>query len=441
MSEPMKKPMEVKPESFVPSPPVLAKLLDEVKGNVTEEIQTKFGVMNFNISKGGPYKFIGKSVYARAFGDWGDISGDIFGGMWGKSKKIFEELDKLTEYASDEPYDAALLTWNLFNNKTTEVHDLKFAKTELLGYTIGRFMKTDCPVPNGMDCIDIPEIQIGKGWVKRGGYADIEFDVRNAIEKDGIFESTSWKFMAEVNKQDENGDKWFGMYVACRPMSAEARNKWEQGREKTEAEKEKERLRMEQTLEQQNQIKPILIEKLNNTVFNSNPINIDINTLEKNQEGDMKVWYENGLLNMKIDEARRNNYVATPQSFSLPLKINLRAKTDSVDIRLRYGDGRLILNFVNNPSSLQLICVKNGKGGVVKSNGEIPINEFVDIEWIITKECMAVKINGELRHIASDYNYIDEFTNNAEYNPRHPVLICAAYNSTVTVESLEITEF
>jgi len=187
---------------------------------------------------------------------------------------------------------------------------------------------------------------------------------------------------------------------------------------------------------EQEKIKPFLIEKMNK-IISSNPVNIDLTTLE--QSGDMNVWYKDGLLNMKTDEARKKNYVATPQKFTAPLKIILRAKTDSNDIRIRYGKGRLIFN-IHNSTDLSLIDISNGKGSVVKSDGTIPINEFVDIEWIITKEFMAVNVNNKLRHIASDYAYINEFNNNANYQPSNQILLCAAYDSTVTVETLQITE-
>jgi len=146
------------------------------------------------------------------------------------------------------------------------------------------------------------------------------------------------------------------------------------------------------------------------------------------------------LLTMKAEEAMKVNYYATPQKFNAPLKINLRAMTDGNDIRIRYGSGRLILNLHNKPDDLQLICINNGKSSGIKANGQLPTNEFVDIEWFIGKKVMGVKVNGELRHISDNYAYIKEFSDTPNYQPCEQVLICSAYNSTVTVKSLQITE-
>ena len=53
---------------------------------------------------------------------------------------------------------------------------------------------------------------------------------------------------------------------------------------------------------------------------------------------------------------------------------------------------------------------------------------------------MAVKLNGELRHIDMDYKYIQEFSNNPEYNMSGTVCVGTEHSSTVTVESMCVTE-
>ena len=42
--------------------------------------------------KFGPYRFIGKSVYARAGANY---SGQIFGGLWQNSNWVFNEPEKI----------------------------------------------------------------------------------------------------------------------------------------------------------------------------------------------------------------------------------------------------------------------------------------------------------------------------------------------------------
>ena len=51
----------------------------------------------------GPYRFIGKSVYARA---GSNHSGFIFGSLWQYSKPVFDTLDRLNAYATAETDNA-----------------------------------------------------------------------------------------------------------------------------------------------------------------------------------------------------------------------------------------------------------------------------------------------------------------------------------------------
>jgi len=153
----------------------------------------------FEIVKFGPYRFIGKSVYARA-----GVSGTIFGGLWDNANWVFEELDKLSAYATDEVYNAALVNW--------EKYDIK---TELIGYTVGRFMKTDTPVPvnvpEKMDYFDIPKTFIAKGWFNNGGRrADAEAIVLDALSLYPEYANAVYHFMVEVYNKDA-----YGYYINC----------------------------------------------------------------------------------------------------------------------------------------------------------------------------------------------------------------------------------
>jgi len=158
----------------------------------------------------GPYRFIGKSVYART-----GISGKIFGCLWENSDWIFEIIDGLQEYAVEDTHNAALCTFNKYDKKT-----------ELIGYTFGRFMRADTPVPNGMDFFDIPECRIAKGFLrgKFDGRFDVDADFDNAsamikkeITQQGIILKPSAKiFAAEIypTLPDSDGFSVFGKYIA-----------------------------------------------------------------------------------------------------------------------------------------------------------------------------------------------------------------------------------
>jgi hypothetical protein len=76
----------------------------------------------------------------------------------------------------------------------------------------------------------------------------------------------------------------------------------------------------------------------------------------------------------------------------------------------------------------------------IHGRGEVPVGEFADIEWVIGKEAMMIKVNGELRHIGNDYPYVAKYAEDAGYTLNGTVAVAAAWGSTVTVESLSVTE-
>lgn len=69
-------------------------------------------------------------------------------------KWIFEKIDRLADFATSEVNNVALLTGDKYDEEK-----------RLLGYTVGRFMKPDTPVPDEMDFFDIPDMYVAKGWI------------------------------------------------------------------------------------------------------------------------------------------------------------------------------------------------------------------------------------------------------------------------------------
>jgi effector-binding domain-containing protein len=153
----------------------------------------------------GPCRFIGKSVYAPPG------SGELFGALWGNSEGIFEAIDKLKDYFTEEVHNVALLTWDRYTEEN-----------KVMGYTVGRFMKAGAPVPEGLDFIDLPGGFVAKGWVK-GEFDDMiqnaEALTAEAAKQQDKYELT-WKFMAEVYTDEtipEDGvSSVLGYYIACK---------------------------------------------------------------------------------------------------------------------------------------------------------------------------------------------------------------------------------
>lgn len=153
-----------------------------------------------------------------------------------------------------------------------------------------------------------------------------------------------------------------------------------------------------------------------------------------------------------------NGLIGTPQSFTAPIKIEMRAKTDSTNLRLYYGRSQsnywgawVHLNGAGNDGELYGIeelgmddeslwmndlAVENEH--YHESATRIPVNEFINVEWILGKTVMAIKINGEIRVASREYEYIEAFKNG--FSVTSPVYPAPGRGSTITVEKLRITE-
>ena len=198
------------------------------------------------------------------------------------------------------------------------------------------------------------------------------------------------------------------------------------------------------------------LKKIETSTPRNKPVDIDLRTMipdERAAKNGLALHYtDDGL--MVIHTHSGNGLVGTPQKFTAPIKIELRAKTDGTNLRLYYGEdnsgkthpsGWIIFNDMvegirySDPKGIlwvsDILCRnEHWYHGV----GEIPINEFVDIEWILGDKVMAVKVNGEVRFASCEYEYIEALKNGAVISS--PVYPAAGRGSTITVEKLRITE-
>ena len=139
----------------------------------------------------GPYRFIGKSVYCRA---WQDNTIAIQRGTWKYCDWVFETLDNMKEYASDVVYNCSLWTFEKFDNEK-----------QLMGYTIGRFMKANTPVPEGMDYFEIEATAVAKGLTE-GKIED--FNSFDRINKGFPSGKPTFDAIEERTNYEEASSKW-----------------------------------------------------------------------------------------------------------------------------------------------------------------------------------------------------------------------------------------
>ena len=143
---------------------------------------------------------------------------------WHLCDWVFEALDGMTEYASNQKYNYALFTWERYDDKN-----------QLMGYTIGRFMNPGTPVPKGMEYYDIEAATVAQGWaigdieeikhldrVHNDLYGKTGAPLFDALTEAG-YDEKSYKWTAQVfptgypkNPQpSENGKYYVGNFSPC----------------------------------------------------------------------------------------------------------------------------------------------------------------------------------------------------------------------------------
>ncbi|MEF3302080.1 Ig-like domain-containing protein [Paenibacillus sp. GYB003] len=138
---------------------------------------------------------------------------------------------------------------------------------------------------------------------------------------------------------------------------------------------------------------------------------------------------------------RDDGAVMAPGKYAIPLKIDLTAKTDSTHIRLKYGNGAVILNWERNEQELRVHDPVGGNycNGVV-GKGKIPVDEFVDISWIVDKDYMLLLVNGEVRLFRKNQPYMKPVTEGAPF-PELEVGVASAMGSVVTIKELHVSQW
>ena len=192
--------------------------------------------------------------------------------------------------------------------------------------------------------------------------------------------------------------------------------------------------------------------KIEERFSKNKPIEIDLATMIPHQRAtkDIKLNYtDNGAMVMHtmIGDGR----VGTPQEFSVPLKIEMRAKTDSTNMRIYYSHnqvpkdwtgyncgGFIMLNWWHKLDTLRVHDMYCPNMHSYENAGHIPINEFIDLEWILGEKVMAVKVNGEVRAASCEFDYIEALKNGTKIAGH--IYPAPGRGSTVTVERLRITE-
>jgi len=190
----------------------ITKLLDT--SDVIDEQLTNIAMINmeskpstelisWKVVQSEAMRFVGKSFYGRAG------QSDEFCGVAQNLEWVFSALDEMDEYATAEIYDAALVSWERYD-------DIE----QLMRYTSGRFMKANTPVPALMDFIEIPAGYMGKIFI-RGGCENTAIDMlRDLVNEQGLYD-VSYLIEGEIfpnrkaDKGKDNSERTYGAYLLC----------------------------------------------------------------------------------------------------------------------------------------------------------------------------------------------------------------------------------
>jgi hypothetical protein len=179
-------------------------MLEDAMNNQNNSFAIEPQLIGWEVVNMEPCRFIGKSFYGR-MGKCNEFCAAAIKLDW-----VFNIIDDMKEYATDDKYDAALVHWEKWDEKN-----------KLMGYTVGRFMKSDTPVPEDMDYIDIPETLVAKYFIK-GGNENVAIEMLRAeFERGGIYKDASWKYEGEIftnreaRKNNETSNHIYGAYLPC----------------------------------------------------------------------------------------------------------------------------------------------------------------------------------------------------------------------------------
>jgi len=126
-----------------------------------------------------------------------------------------------------------------------------------------------------------------------------------------------------------------------------------------------------------------------------------------------------------------NTWARTVASYATPIRIRIRARTDSTNIRVRYGIGFVIFNWEHDPDPLvigDLLEPGEANEHYVGGKGHLAVNQWHDIVWEIGTDETRVLADGELL-----YTQKGRFA-----SLQSPVSIGPAWGSTVDVASLTV---
>ncbi|MBQ8293472.1 MAG: MerR family transcriptional regulator [Bacilli bacterium] len=127
----------------------------------------------------------------------------------------------------------------------------------------------------------------------------------------------------------------------------------------------------------------------------------------------------------------------TPSLYNLPVDIRVTAKTDSTNLRLYYNKGVVIFNWECNQRELRIHDIITGEQFGFDGIGNIPINEYVNVDWFIDRDKMVIKVNDKIILENNDLPYI-KILSNTDVVISSTIGVGSALGSKVTIKDIEV---
>ena len=157
--------------------------------------------------------------------------------------------------------------------------------------------------------------------------------------------------------------------------------------------------------------------------------------------GKVTVSIENNELHM-IGGIDYGAYIALPDKFKLPFRIDMTAKIDSPALILRIGDGYINLN-TGGMDNRRMISIIGGetKPNIHKFDNMVPLNEYFDVSVIYGRKAMQLIINGEERYFNKKDIYMKSPSVDTDFKDGFEFKIACHKRTEVLIKSLTITEY
>jgi hypothetical protein len=150
---------------------------------------------------------------------------------------------------------------------------------------------------------------------------------------------------------------------------------------------------------------------------------LDKTNVRLQPQGKVKTTTEGFVITGEADDR-----LCTAQMIAVPFKARIVAKTDSTNIRIYYGRGRIIFNWEMKQGELRFDNFGDGNLSAHGGQGKVPANQWVTIDLVVGETTTEVLVDGQTRmKIADDCKGV-----------KSRLGISASLGSTVTVKTVAV---